>query len=69
MSIVKRIVEPDQTVVVVAEDEYVAVMLFFEDGCAENLDDPDDVVLLGVEGAGRLATALVEAVERTRAAA
>jgi hypothetical protein len=69
VSVVQRIAAPDQTVVVVAEDEYVAVLLFFGDTGTEDFDHPDEVVLLGASGAERLATALVEAVARTRAAA
>ena len=69
MSLVSRIVAEDQTVVVLAEDEYVALLLFFGDKSTEDFDHPDEVVLLGASGAERLVTALVEAVERTRAAA
>jgi hypothetical protein len=69
VSFVRRIAAVDQTVVVVAEDDYVAVLLFFGDACAEDFDHPDDVVLLGPSGAERLANALVDAVQRTRAAA
>lgn len=69
MSVVKRIVADDQTVVVVAEADCVAVLLFFCDTCAEDLDQHDEVILLGASDAERLATALVEAAQRTRAAA
>jgi hypothetical protein len=69
VSLVSRIAAEDQTVVVVAEGECVAVLLFFGDACAEDLDQPDEVVLLGASDAERFATALVEAAQRTRAAA
>ena len=69
MSVVQRILAADQNLVVLAEDDYVAVLLFFGDTCTEDFDHPDEVVLLGASGAERLATALVEAAERTRAAA
>ena len=69
MSVVKRIVDADQTAVVVAEDGCVAVLLFFGDTCAEDFDHPDEVVLLGAGGAEQLAAALIEGAERMRAAA
>lgn len=69
MSVIKRIVEADQTVVVVTEDGCVAVLLFFGDTCAEDFNHPDEVVLLGAGGADQLAAALIEAAEPMRAAA
>lgn len=69
MSVVKRIAAEDQTVVVVAEAEYIAVLLFFDEPCAKKIDDPDEVILLGANDAERLAGALLSAVERTTAAA
>jgi hypothetical protein len=69
VSVVRRIAAEDQTVVVLEEDEYVSVLLFFGDKSTEDFDHPDEVVLLGASEAERFATALVEAVERTRAAA
>jgi hypothetical protein len=69
VSFVKRIAAEDQTAVVVAEADYIAVLLFFGEPYAENFDDPDAVVLLGASEAGQLAAALVEAAERMRVAA
>jgi hypothetical protein len=69
VSVVKRIVTDDQSVVVTAEDGYIAVRLYFGDPRAEDFDRPDDVALLGIVGAQALATALAEAVDRTRRAA
>jgi hypothetical protein len=69
VSVVKQIVEPDQNLVVLTEDGYVAVLLFFGDTGTEGFDHHDEVVLLSASGAERLATALVEAVDRMRAAA
>jgi hypothetical protein len=69
MSFVQRIDAPDQELVVLAEDGDVAVLLFFGKTYTENFDHADAVVLLSVSEAERLAAALIEAVERTRAAA
>jgi hypothetical protein len=40
VSFVRRIAAVDQTVVVVAEDDHVAVLLFFGDACAEDSTTP-----------------------------
>jgi hypothetical protein len=69
MSFVQRIDAPDQDVVVLAEDDYVAVLLFYGDAGAEDFEQADAVVLLDASEAERLAAALVEAVVRTKAAA
>jgi hypothetical protein len=69
VSVVRRIAADDQTLVVVAEAEYIAVLLFFGETCAENFDDPDGVILLGAGEAEQFAAALVGAAERKRAAA
>jgi len=67
--IVQQIATADHDLVVLTEDGDVAVLLFFGDARTEDLDHPDDVVLLSLSEAERLASALVEAVERTKAAA
>jgi glyoxylase-like metal-dependent hydrolase (beta-lactamase superfamily II) len=69
MNVVQQIHTPDHTVVVITEDDYVAALVFFGDTWTPDFDHPDAVVLLSVGEAQRLSTALVEAVERTRAAA
>jgi hypothetical protein len=67
--IIRKIWTPDQDVVVTAEGGDVAVLHFFGDTRIEGLDFPDGVIHLSLSEAEQLATALVEAVERTRAAA
>jgi hypothetical protein len=69
VSTVKRIVGEHQTLIVLAEDDYVALLALFGPLGRENIDEPDEVILLAVNDAERLATALVEAVERAKAAA
>ncbi|MGB3482467.1 MAG: hypothetical protein WBB07_09675 [Mycobacterium sp.] len=65
----KRIAAEDQTVIVVTEDDYVAMLLFYGAMYAEDLDHPEQAVLLAVAEAERLAAALVAATERMRTAA
>jgi hypothetical protein len=69
MSVVKWLPAPDQDVVVLAEDDYVVVLLFYGDAGAVDFEQADAVVLLDASEAERLSTALVEAVARTKAAA
>lgn len=69
MSRVGCIAAEDQTVVVLAEDDYVALLVFFGSTTAEELDLPDSVVLLDAGDAVRLADALNESAARLSAAA
>jgi len=70
MSRIQRIVSPDQTVVVIEEHDYIGLLVFIDgNGGGEEFDHADAVVLFEASGANRLATALVEAVERKEAAA
>jgi hypothetical protein len=63
---VTQIDEPDQSVVVLVEhdyeDDYVALLVFFED----TRKDPNEVVLLSATGAERLCHALVDAAGQAR---
>jgi hypothetical protein len=63
-NIVARIDEPDQTVVVLVEDDYVALQVFFHYPPKQ----PDAVVLLGADGAGRLGSAVILAGTHVREA-
>ncbi|AQA02107.1 hypothetical protein BVC93_06330 [Mycobacterium sp. MS1601] len=69
MSVVKRIAAEDQTVIVVAEEDYVAVLLFYGALYAEDLGHPEQAILLAVTEAEQLAAALISATDRLRAAA
>ena len=59
MNVVTRLVTADQTVVVVEDGDCIALLSFFGDFSAGNLDQADGVVFLGVGEAQRLATALL----------
>jgi hypothetical protein len=64
---VTQIEEPDQTVVVHVEDDYVALEVFFRHPI-EDPNRPDEVILLGASGAERLGSALILAAMRAREA-
>ena len=67
--IVQQIHTPDQDLVILAEDGDVAVILYYGDTHIRDCDHPDGVILLNLGEAEQLSNALVEAIERTRAAA
>lgn len=69
MTVVGRVVELEQTVLVVVEDDCLALLVSFGDETSETLDNPDDAIFLGTSGAQRLAAALVEGAERIKASA
>ncbi len=67
--VVGKIVEPHQTVVVLAGDDYVVLQVDYQDPDAEKCGLPNPVVLLAPAGAKRLAHALDKAAVRAREAA
>ena len=66
--VITKIIEPDQTTVVLAGDGYVAIEVYYGQIGAEKSTAPDAVILLGFEGAERMRYALGSAVMRAQEA-
>jgi hypothetical protein len=55
---VTKIIEPDQTVIILAGDGYIAVEIHYGHIGIEEFTSPDVVILLGLDGAWRMMAAL-----------
>jgi hypothetical protein len=64
--VITKIIEPDQTVVVLAGEGYVAIEVYYEDLRAEKSTVPDAFLLLSLAGAERLRYSLGSAVIMAR---
>ena len=66
--VITKIIEPDQTTVVLAGDGYVAIEVYYGPIGTEKSTAPDAVILHGFDGAERMRYALGSAVMRAREA-
>jgi hypothetical protein len=66
---IQRIHTPEHVLEILAEDGDVAVILYYGYTPKKECDHPDGVILLNLSEAEQFSNAIVEAIERTRAAA
>ena len=59
---IAKIIEPDQTVIVLAGEGYIAVEVYYGDIGSEESTVPDAVIFFGLEGAERMRYAFGSAI-------